>query len=349
VKIKRYKFLQPGHYDASSGPLDLTIEDVRDAVDSVNIKAMLGVPVALKYTHQTGLNGASTITTGTARNAVIDSLGNAFWDMDVSMDAEFDGVVLATVDKMVAGLENKSMQGSIEGSPNYQNRAYTKGKTFRLWIKAWAILPGGQQPAVPPNIAADEESDKVIWLMLNDAPEGVESPDRKGADVTIEELSAKLDKLAATVAGLVDGMKQKEASDDDKGKDSEAVKAAEATSADAVKAAGEAVVIARDLMVARKPEGQREKVLAFVELGESPSAKMLRMKQIDELVPDLELPDGATLKAGEAAPEKGGEEATDEQKAIIAAAEDVKAAKVIMREKNVDYSTAISMVDAEKG
>ena len=332
--IKDYKLLAPGEYNPSTGKLIVTDADVKDFVDAINLKAMVDVPTAIVYDHR---GKAKAIPVGTMVSATYRD-GNAYGNMSLEMDAQEDGKTLATIDQMQVGLQNKILQGSMEAYRNYKSKAYTGARKFGLWPTAWAILPAGVQPAVPPNIAASEGADEIVWLTLNEAPEEGKSPNRKGAEMTLEELGKLVEANADAIAEVVNGLKVK-ASDDSKTEKAAEVIAAEAAAQVAVEAAEEAVVIAMEPMVARKPEGVREKVTDFVNAGETPADKIARIKTIDSLVPDLVLPAGSTLEAGESDPDTG--DKTDGDKIV-------DKAKKMAKEKKISMNEALEEIRAEE-
>lgn len=338
-----YKLLEPGDYHPSSGPITLTAEDVQDFVDCINIKASLGVPVGIKYTHMTGTHGVAVIPVGLCRKAWLVG-DKAYGDLEIEMDAIYQGEVVSSVETIATGLEKKILQGSMEAYRNYTSKAYTGGRKFGLWVTAWAILPTGEQPAIPPRIAANEEEDQELILLTGNAPEG-NSPDREGAEeMEIKEVSEKVVDLGSKVDALAERfsnfLEQVKASNQEGDESPEA-------SVD-LKAAEEAVEIILKTAFSQKPAGQREALVDYVNLGKTPAEKLERITALGVIVPDLKVPASGKLDNGEAAPE--GDEAetrTPEEIEAAAVKADVLKAKAIMTEEGCDYKEAIRRVDAQ--
>ena len=196
VTIKHYKVLSPGTYSPSPQEIIITANDVQDYVDAVNIKEKLGVPVAIKYMHR---DGVQSIAIGKQINAVRED-DNAFVDLVFTMDAEFDGVVMATVDQMVSGLQDQILQGSMEAYPGYNSPAYTGERVFGLWPTAWAVLPAGEQPAVPPKLIAGES--EISLICISGAPIRGDGLIERGQDMTLEEALKEIATLKAEIAEL---------------------------------------------------------------------------------------------------------------------------------------------------
>jgi hypothetical protein len=106
-------------------------------------------------------------------------------------------------DWIVAGRVREGVCGlSIEANRDYSSEAYTAGEVKRYWPTAWAILPAGEQPAVPPGqpLAATESKETPVRLYAASgaqAPDGGNSPDGKGDD-GMDEMRERLEALEAS-------------------------------------------------------------------------------------------------------------------------------------------------------
>ena len=99
------------------------------------------------------------------------------------------------------------MTCSWEGWHNYSNPAYTGDRTFLVWPTGYAVLLGGDQPAIPSAIpaAADENTDPAGEFLrgVATAPVGGNSPRERGsAAMTLEQALEKIKELEAKIAEL---------------------------------------------------------------------------------------------------------------------------------------------------
>ena len=320
VTIKHYKVLSPGTYSPSPQEIIITANDVQDYVDAVNIKEKLGVPVAIKYMHR---DGVQSIAIGKQINAVRED-DNAFVDLVFTMDAEFDGVVMATVDQMVSGLQDQILQGSMEAYPGYSSPAYTGKRVFGIWPTAWAVLPAGEQPAIPPKLIAGES--EISLICISGAPDGGNSPIERGQEMTLEEAIKMIATLKAEIAELKKAKAEESDKDELAAKDTEIkdLKAEVKVHEDAVEAALETKAnelqktVLEKVLAANRSEAEKK-----LKAMDKPAERVQFLELLDITIKPIEAA-GTKLGAGDDTDKEGGTEKVkiDAQKKAIYAAAD---------------------------
>lgn len=191
-RITGYKALSPGIYRPQTPPKEITTtaEDVQEWVEAVNIKYSIGNPVTLMFTHAEGLAG---IECGLLERAWMVG-EDAYVDIVVLTDAISKGEIVRTLDQIADGIETGMMATSWEGwQGGYKNDTYTGDRTFNVWPTGYAVLPGSNQPAIPPGvpITADENQDSAGVFLRNVtmAPDGGNSPIERGQEMTEKEIA----------------------------------------------------------------------------------------------------------------------------------------------------------------
>ena len=321
--LKHYKVLSPGTYSPSPKEITITAQDVQDYVDAVNIKEKLGVPVSIKYMHRDGIQ---SIPIGKQVNAVLEG-DSAYADLVLSMNAEFDGVVMATIEQMASGLQDQILQGSMEAYPGYSSPAYTGDRVFGVWPTAWAVLPAGEQPAVPPKLIAGEL--ELSLIRITGAPTRGISLTERGQEMTLEEALKVIAELKAEIATL------KKAKAEEVNTDLEA-KAKTITELEAenkeLKAEAEKVIETKAKELQTKVldkvlAANRPKVEEKIKAMDSPAERVQFLEMLDVSLAPIEA-DKTKLNAGD---DPGDGEATSaektiaaQKKAIIKAADDHK-------------------------
>lgn len=317
--IKHYKVLSPGTYSPHPKEVTITAQDVIDFIDAVNKKQELGTPVAIKYAHRPGI---SSIPVGKLVNGIIEGV-DGYADIEISMNAEFDGVVMATIDQIITGLESQILQGSMEAYQKYKSEAYTGDRTFGLWPTAWAVLPAGEQPAVPPKLIAGES--EITLVCISGAPMRGDSPTERGQTMTLEEAIAMIATLKAEIAELKKAAADESNADDIAAKDKEItdLKAEVKVHEDAVEEALETQATELQKTVLKKVlAANRPKIEEDLKAMDSPAMRVQFLNMLDtSLVP---------LKAGDtklgAGDDPGDGEETSEEKTIAAQKKAINAA-----------------------
>lgn len=355
--ISDYKLLEPGTYDPHPHRVNVTAEMVKDFVDSVNVKRELGVPVTINYLHRPT---SKVITVGRIRYARYDD-GKAYADLEVLSDAKINGEVVATAEDIAYKLRERMFQGSMEAYQNYTSPAYTNGRKFGLWMVAWAVLPGGVQPAVPPRIAADEEGGELLsFLMNNQAPDGGESPEGKGASEMDEKVLKALEANTKSVEGLTTQFG--ELLTQLKGSGQGVVKAEailpDATATETLKAAEDAVKNIVEAGLKNKPAGKREELLKYIMAGRDVGERMERFNFVNATVEDVKVetdpnktlnndPNGQKPDGGDSDSQLSAEEKAEKE----AKADELAARKLMAEHPDTfggDYGKAIAHVDRMK-
>jgi len=322
--LKHYKVLSPGTYSPSPKEITITAQDVQDYVDAVNIKQKLGVPVSIKYMHR---DGVKSIPVGKQVNAVLEG-DSAFADLVISMDAEFDGVVMATISQMVDGLQDQILQGSMEAYPGYSSPAYTGERVFGVWPTAWAVLPAGEQPAVPPRLIAGES--EISLIRITGAPTRGISLTERGQEMTLEEALKMIADLKGQLAELKKSKAEESNADELAVKDNEItdLKAEVKVHEDAAEVALETKAkelqtkVMDKVLAANRPETEKK-----IALLDSPAKRVQFLEMLDVSLPEIKV-DKTKLNAGDAPGD--GDESSEEKtiaaqkKAIIKAADDHK-------------------------
>lgn len=343
-----YRAMLPGVYRPQSPPRDVTVTaaEIADFVDAVNRKQEIGAPVVLKLEHR---DGQDAIECGVLRRAWID--GEAAWiEIAVLSDAVYKGEVVRTQQQIADGIRTGMMTCSWEGWYNYQSPAYTGDRKFRVWPTGYAVLLGGDQPAIPsavPAAAADNTDPAGIYLRgIATAPVRGEDPLGKGEDtMTLEQAMAKIAELEAKIAEM-----EKAA---DKGKDAEVSAATERATAaegkltkaeaelarfrqaeaDALKVKAGALETA---VLAKVLPGQRDAMKAKLAAMDSDATRVQFLELMDPALPALSAEDEKLGKGDEPA------DASDPQGATI------KAAEKLAESEKITYSEALKRVIAEK-
>ena len=293
-----YPAFRPGTFTASvGGEFDVEPEDVDNMAEAVNKLYSLGHPVAMIDGHGSGsaigIMPAARVEDGVMRACVVGD----WWAVD-------------GIKQGVYGL-------SVEAMRDYSSEAYTGGETFKYWPTAWAVLPAGEQPAVPPGepIAAKEPEHKPVRLYAQEqAPPGGASPNERG-QVMDKEIEARIEALEKSLA---DGREELSTLKAENGELKSKLEAAEkerdelkqATEAAQIEAAEKEVEGKTEELLARKLPGVREKIQTRIEAAEGPQAKLAVIKDMDELFDDMTT-DEQKLYASEGKPDVGGESKDD--------------------------------------
>ena len=324
--IYNYPAWRPGKYIAAmGGEFEVEQPDIADMAEAINRLYELGHPVALIDGHGSG---------------------RALGSMPA---ARVDGEVLRSaciVDWMTAsGIREGTYGLSVEANKDYNSEAYTGGKEYRYWPTAWAVLPAGEQPAVPPGepIAAKDETKPVRLYAHETAPDGGVSPDERGQIQMeeLKELKGRLEVLEAAQAESSEKVAALEKERDElKAQNEELaakVKAAEDEKAQAELAAAEAAVTerAQTIMTAEARPGVREKMEQKLAAAETVEAKGALLDAWESVM-DEDQVKKAKLKASESKPD-GDSESASNGDAILAEANKIQAAE------KCDFTTALKM------
>jgi len=352
--ITGYRAMTPGVYRPQSPPKDVTVarEDVQDFVDAVNRKMQSGAPVVLKIQH---VDGLASIECGVLSRAEMRG-DDAFVDISILTDAIYQGKIVRTQQQVYDGLRTGMMTCSWEGWNNYQSPAYTGDRTFRIWPTAYAVLLGGDQPAIPSAIpaAAGENTDPsgVYLFGVATAPVGGNSPRERGsAEMTLEQALAKIVELEAKIADLTAAA--------DKDKEAEVVaarerataaerKATDATTelttvksklaeyaqkdADALKVkAGELQKVVLEKVLAAKRPALETKLAAM-------DSDATRVQFLELMTDNLDGLQADPAKLADGDPDKGGDKITAMN----------KAAETRAAEKHIPFAVALEQLVREK-
>jgi hypothetical protein len=291
--LLNYSAWHEGNYIAAQGG-DFTVApaDVSQTARAVDIKYRVGVPAGLKDGHY------SKIALGTMPAARVDE--------NNKMRAAIVGDWMT-----INGLRNGTLTLSIEADRDYSSEAYTAGEEFKYWPTAWAVLPVGEQPAVPPGepLAASEETKKPVRLYAHEtAPDGGICPEERGRDtMTPDEMTKKLadieaaqgdaatktSELEATIADLTAKLAAANKELDDMKGEKEAVQVAAAE-----KAVEDRTKI---LLASEQRPGIREKISGKLAAAEGHAAKAVLLDAFESMVDETELV-AARLHASEAKP-----------------------------------------------
>jgi hypothetical protein len=346
ILIERYRAMTPGVYRPQSPPKDVTVAraDIVDFVDAVNIKREKGAPVVLKVEHRGSLDA---IECGILQRAWMEG-DDAYIDIAVLSDAIYKGQIVRTQQQVADGIRTGMMTCSWEGWNNYKSPAYTGDRSFRIWPDSYAVLLGGDQPAIPsaiPAAAADNTDPAGEYLRgVASAPERGISSTERGQSVTIEQALAKIAELEAKIKEMETAA--------DKGKDAEVVaaqervKAAEAKTAASetelakyrtqeaealkVKCADLTKTVTEKLLPAKRPEFANQ--LAAMD---SDASRVRFLALIDMNIPEL-TPEQAQLAAGDA------------EKDSDPVAHTTKRAETMAAERKISFREALAIVAAEE-
>lgn len=324
--VLNYPAWRPGKFVAAmGGEFEVEREDCAQMADAVNRLYTLGHPVSLISGHGSG-----------------DVVG-------VMPAARMDGDVLRAamvVDWWVAsGVREGTFGLSVEANRDYASDAYTEGEMFAYWPTAWAVLPAGEQPAVPPGepLAAEEKKEKPVRLYAQEtAPEGGVSPIERGQDMSAE-LEGRIEKLEAAQAEKAEKITTLEGENSELKAKLEAAEQErdqlkqEKESADL--AAAEAAVTdrANTIMAAEARPGVREKMQKRLEAAEGVDAKNGLLDAWETVIGENEI-ESAKLRASEAKPE--GEDSTDSR---------IQAAEQRAKNENIPFLKALELECSKKG
>lgn len=320
--IRHYKVLSPGKYSPSPEPIEITAEDVQDFIDAVNIKHELGVPVAIKYAHRDGL---MAIPVGRMSNGKVEN-GEGFVDLEVLIPAEYDGIQVASINQICDGLERGILQGSMEAFRKYQSEAYTGKRVFGIWPTAWAVLPAGEQPAVPPKKIAAGES---MVIRLTGAPQRGNSPTERGQEMTLEEALKEIARLKEELAELKKSKAEDASKEELEAKDKEIadlkaeVQKYENKAAEDLKE--KADTKAKEVLETRVLAANREAMKADLDSMDS-ERKLQFCEMLEKTLPEIKAKEPKTGTGDSSSGAEGDLEARIEkqQRAIIKAADDHK-------------------------
>ena len=322
--ILNYPAFRPGSFSAQvGGDIEITTAEVEKTSEAVNKLYQLGQPVALIDGHNSS-----------------DALGvipASYVDADSVMRAALIGDWYA-----LDGILNGTSGLSIEAIRNYSSDAYTDGEEYPFWPTAWAVLPAGQQPAIPPGepIAAADDNDKPVRLYAHEqSPERGVDPHGKGdAEMTdlekrIEALEAKQTENESEISTLKaenGELKGKlEAAEKERDELKQAKEAAE------VEAAEKAVEAKLEEVLAKKLPGKREQFKADVMAAEGAEARLSMIELLDRNVPDMSA-DEQVLHAAESGPE-----GKDEGDKLLEAAE------ARAKSDHISFGDALALVSEE--
>lgn len=317
-----YPCMRPGVYHASvGGKFEVDQAQVEEMTEAVNMLYAIGQPIALIDGHgsseRVGVMPAARVD-GDVMRAVL--VGN-WW-------------VISGVREGTSGL-------SVEAIRNYKSDAYTGGRTFSYWPTAWAVLPAGEQPAIPPGepmlAAKDNQKPVRLYAQENSPSEGGASPKERGQDtMNIEELTTKMAELTDEISTLKASnleLTQKLAAAE---KERDDLKIAEEQRT--VEAAEKAVENDMNVMLDKKLPGVREEAKTRIEACENIETKKILITTLDEILPDM-TPEERKLHAGEGQPD--GSEMDDGDKLI-------KAAEAYRDEHDVSFAVALQKVTDNK-
>ena len=312
VAIMDYPAWRPGTYTAAiGGEFEVTVDDLHQMAGAINRLYALGHPVTLIDGH------GSPTALGTMPAARVDG----------------DVLRVACVSEWMtaAGIKEGAFGLSVEAMKDYASEAYTDGETYRYWPTAWAVLPAGEQPAVPPGepLAATEPEQKPVRLYAQEtAPEGGASSTERGHDMSTE-LEARIEKLEAA---QVESTEKITALENERNELKAKLEAAEqerdelksAKEADEL-AAAEAAVTERaaTIMAAEARPGVREKMQARLEAAEGTEAKTALLDAWEPLLGENEIAQ-AKLHASEAKPEGDSIDALEDKAVKLAASEGIR-------------------------
>lgn len=178
--IMDYPLARPGVYTAAvGGEFEIKPDDVQMLAEAINRLYELGKPVALIDGHGSGDYCGFIPAARVEGDALRGALVIRDW-------------------YMWTGISTGAFGLSMEANVDYTSEAYTGGETFPYWPTAWAVLPAGEQPAIPAGepIAAAEAPRPVRLYAAEQAPAGGNSPTGKG-DEQMDELKEKLAQLEA--------------------------------------------------------------------------------------------------------------------------------------------------------
>ena len=323
-----YPAWRPGTYTAAvGGEFEVTREDCTQMGDAINRLYNLGHPVALINGHGSG-----------------DAVG-------IMPAARMDGDVLRAAlvcDWWVAaGIREGTFGLSVEANRDYSSEAYTAGETYTYWPTAWAVLPAGEQPAVPPGEPlAAKEPDKPVRLFAQEAaPDRGELPQGKEADQMDKEMEARLEKLEAAQTESAEKITALESERDElkakleaaekerdelkSAKEQAEIEAAEAAVNDRVKT----------IMAAEARPGVRERMQAKLEAAEGVDAKAALLEAWELTIGETEL-EQAKLRASEAKPEGSEADSADNL---------IDEAKRIQAAEKCDWNTALEAAIKKAG
>lgn len=328
--ILDYPAWHVGSYEAAvGGKFDVTDSDIDQMADAINRLYELGHPVALIDGHGSG------IALGVMPAAMVDSDGVMRSALVASWSVAND------IRAGVYGL-------SVEALKDYSSEAYTGGEVYAYWPTAWAVLPAGEQPAVPPGqplAASEDNGPKTVRLYAHEtAPTRGESPHGKEAEqMDTKELEAKLESLEAASLETAEKVSALETERDElkakleaAEKERDELKSAkeqaqlEAAEAETAKRA--------ELILAASVPGTREKMQARLEAAEGTEAKRALLDAWEPLIDEKEL-DGARLRASESKPDNSDDAGSIDN--ILQAAEKIAA------EKGIPIADAYGLVGKE--
>lgn len=334
IIIAGYRAMTPGVYRPASPPRDVTVEDadINDWIDAVNIKAEKGAPVVLKVQHRDALEA---IEVGTVQRAW-KSGADAYIDIAVLSDAIYKGEIVRTQQQLADGIRTGMMTCSWEGWYNYQSPGYTGDRTFRVWPTGYAILLGGDQPAIPSAIpaAANDNIDPTgIYLRgIATAPaRGVNPPERGNAmALTLEEAMKEIEALKAKIKDLEAAA--------DKGKSDEVATATKrATSAEGRATAAEAELAKyrqaeadalkakcadlTETVLKRVIPGKRDGLKAKLEAMDGDATRVQFLESMADNLPELTPEQKKTLNGEADGADAEAKKVSEQKKAINAAAD----------------------------
>ena len=328
--VLNYPLWRPGKYVAAmGGEFEVTKDDCAQMADAINRLYSIGHPVALIDGHGSGE------TVGTIPAARMDG--------DVLRGA-------MVVDWWVAsGVREGTFGLSVEANRDYSSDAYTGGETYRYWPTAWAVLPAGEQPAVPPGepLAANEKNEKPVRLYACEtAPDRGDLPHGKEADtMDTKELEARIAALEESKQATDQKVAALEKERDElKAQNEELaakVKAAEDEKAAAELAAAEAAVTerAQTIMAAESRPGVREKMEKKLAAAEGVEAKGALLDAWESVMDEAQIKE-AKLRASESKPDSDSSGESNGDK-ILAEAEKIMAAE------KCDFNTALNKAAAK--
>jgi hypothetical protein len=318
-----YPAMRPGVYHASvGGKFEVDKAQVEEMTEAVNMLYGLGQPVALidghGSTESVGVMPAARVEDDVMRAVLV----GGWW--------------------VIAGIREGTSGLSMEAIRDYKSDAYTGGKTFAYWPTAWAVLPAGEQPAIPPGepmLAAKDRNIKPVRLYAQEtAPKGGVSPKERGQDtMTIEELTKQVTDLTSKVSALE--AEKTELSSKLTAAEQERDKLRTANEQREQEAAIAAAETEAETMLNRKLPGVREGAKAEIEACEGADAKRALIATLDKVLPDMTAEE-QKLHAGEGKPDVGGEEKDEADRKL-------EAAEKLCKDENIPMAQALERVFAQ--
>ena len=317
--VKGIHILHVGRWDSSTGPFDATEKRVVSAFESMENNQEKGIPTTIKYTHS---QGVAAVGIGTIK--AIYKNENNFITADIVIDEDArvpapDGngkITVATIDEIANGLETKKMHTSIEGKFNYKSRGYFGDRVMPLIVNAVAVLPPGVRPAVPSEIAAEEDIEGTSVVLFGEL-----EMENKMA-MTIEQAIAKIEAMDEIIKNLQEENKKlKESGTKAEEKKTEAEKKVtemEEKEAEATASAQKDEVKAKmEVVEKRILAGDREKFRERIEAHDSPAIQLAVLKDFEDTLPEITAEMEVLLSGGES---ENTEEKTNEDKIMEGAA-----------------------------